>query len=99
MVKFMVTNRQLKFFEGYVQRVNPSQCPAAVGALLYLDQWLAFISPEIGGIISRNPMFESVILAGTAMAEHPNSEKSEVNAGDDNCDRDEGSGDRANISK
>lgn len=38
MVKYMVKNKQLKFVEAYVQRVNPLQCPATVGALLDLDQ-------------------------------------------------------------
>lgn len=34
LVKYFVKNRQLKFIEGYVQRVNPVQCPAVVGSLL-----------------------------------------------------------------
>lgn len=34
LVKYFVKNRQLKYVEGYVQRVNPIQCPAVVGALL-----------------------------------------------------------------
>ncbi|KAA8496164.1 Clathrin heavy chain 1 [Porphyridium purpureum] len=38
MVKFMVKNGQIKFVEGFVQRINPSRCPIVVGALLDLDR-------------------------------------------------------------
>lgn len=34
LVKYFVKYRQVKFIEGYVQRVNPLQCPTVVGALL-----------------------------------------------------------------
>lgn len=34
LVQYFVKYRQVKFIEGYVQRVNPLQCPAVVGALL-----------------------------------------------------------------
>ncbi|KAI0563594.1 Clathrin heavy chain [Gracilaria domingensis] len=34
MVDYFVKYRQVKFIQGYVQRINPLQCPAVVGALL-----------------------------------------------------------------
>lgn len=34
LVEFFVKQRQVKFIEGYVQRINPTQTPAVVGALL-----------------------------------------------------------------
>lgn len=34
LVQYFVKHRQIKFIEGYVQRVNPLQCPVVVGALL-----------------------------------------------------------------
>lgn len=37
LVKYFVKYNQVKFIEGYVQRVNPLQCPAVVGALLDTD--------------------------------------------------------------
>lgn len=37
LVQYFVKHRQIKFIEGYVQRVNPLQCPAVVGALLDLN--------------------------------------------------------------
>lgn len=37
LVRFLVRNNQMKFVEGYVQRVNPLRCPQVVGALLDLD--------------------------------------------------------------
>lgn len=37
LVAYFVKNRQIKFIEGYVQRVNPLQCPAVIGALLDTD--------------------------------------------------------------
>ena len=55
MIKFMVKNRQLKFVEGYVQRVNPLQCPATVGALLDLDQSEEFIQNLIMSVKNTVP--------------------------------------------
>lgn len=60
MVKFMVKNRQLKFVEGYVQRVNPTQCPAAVGALLDLDQSEEFVQKLIMSVKNSVPVEELV---------------------------------------
>jgi clathrin heavy chain len=37
LVKYFVRQRQLKFVEGYVQRVNPLRCPDVVAALLDMD--------------------------------------------------------------
>lgn len=34
LVAYFVKHKQVKFVEGYVQRINPIQCPAVVGALL-----------------------------------------------------------------
>eukprot|EP00178_Gracilaria_changii_P011059 TRINITY_DN3179_c0_g1_i1.p1 TRINITY_DN3179_c0_g1~~TRINITY_DN3179_c0_g1_i1.p1 ORF type:complete len:1727 (-),score=283.16 TRINITY_DN3179_c0_g1_i1:8574-13754(-) len=60
MVKFMIKNRQLKFVEGYVQRVNPTQCPAAVGALLDADQSEEFIQKLIMSVKNTVPVEELV---------------------------------------
>lgn len=60
MIKFMVKNRQLKFVEGYVQRVNPLQCPATVGALLDLDQDEEFITSLIMSVKNTVPVEELV---------------------------------------
>ncbi|KAJ8904773.1 hypothetical protein NDN08_001289 [Rhodosorus marinus] len=43
LIKFMVKNNQLRFVEGYVQKVNPARCPVVVGSLLDLDQDEEFI--------------------------------------------------------
>ena len=34
LTNYFVKHKQVKFIEGYVQRINPLQCPAVVGALL-----------------------------------------------------------------
>lgn len=60
MVKYMVKNRQLKFVEGYVQRVNPTQCPVAVGALLDADQSDEFIEKLIMSVKNTVPVEELV---------------------------------------
>eukprot|EP00177_Eucheuma_denticulatum_P003509 GFKZ01006348.1.p1 GENE.GFKZ01006348.1~~GFKZ01006348.1.p1 ORF type:complete len:1728 (+),score=282.49 GFKZ01006348.1:317-5500(+) len=60
MVKFMVKNRQLKFVEGYVQRVNPLQCPVTVGALLDLDQSEDFIKNLVMSVKNTVPVEELV---------------------------------------
>lgn len=60
MVKFMVKNKQLKFVEGYVQRVNPLKCPAAVGALLDLDQDEDMIKRLIMSVKNTVPVEELV---------------------------------------
>lgn len=60
MVKFMVKNKQLKFVEGYVQRVNPTQCPAAVGALLDMDQPDEFISKLVISVKNTVPVEDLV---------------------------------------
>eukprot|EP00737_Agarophyton_chilense_P003254 gb/GEZJ01003787.1/.p1 GENE.gb/GEZJ01003787.1/~~gb/GEZJ01003787.1/.p1 ORF type:complete len:1487 (-),score=292.94 gb/GEZJ01003787.1/:474-4934(-) len=60
MVKFMIKNRQLKFVEGYVQRVNPTQCPAAVGALLDADQSEEFVQKLIMSVKNTVPVEELV---------------------------------------
>lgn len=60
MVKFMVKNKQMKFVEGYVQRVNPTQCPAAVGALLDVDQSEELIQKLIMSVKNTVPVAELV---------------------------------------
>lgn len=60
MVKFMIKNRQLKFVEGYVQRVNPLQCPAAVGALLDMDQNEEFIQKLVMSVKNTVPVEDLV---------------------------------------
>lgn len=37
LVKYFVKYNQIKFVEGYVQRINPTQCPVVVGALLDIN--------------------------------------------------------------
>ncbi len=34
LTRYFIKNRMMKFVEGYVQRVNPTQCPVVVGTLL-----------------------------------------------------------------
>lgn len=60
MIKFMIKNRQLKFIEGYVQRVNPLQCPATIGALLDLDQNEDMIKNLIMSVKNTVPVEELV---------------------------------------
>lgn len=60
MVKFMVKNRQMKFIEGYVQRVNPMQCPITVGTLLDLDQDEEFIMNLVMSVKNTVPVEELV---------------------------------------
>ena len=60
MVKYMVKNRQLKFVEGYVQRVNPLQCPATVGALLDVDQSEEFIQNLVMSVKNTVPVEQLV---------------------------------------
>eukprot|EP00181_Compsopogon_caeruleus_P004586 CAMPEP_0184684602 /NCGR_PEP_ID=MMETSP0312-20130426/15903_1 /TAXON_ID=31354 /ORGANISM="Compsopogon coeruleus, Strain SAG 36.94" /LENGTH=1737 /DNA_ID=CAMNT_0027137941 /DNA_START=95 /DNA_END=5308 /DNA_ORIENTATION=+ len=47
MIRFMIKNGQMKFVEGYVQRVNPLRCSTVVGTLLDLDQDEEFIKKLI----------------------------------------------------
>lgn len=61
MVKYMIKNKQVKFVEGYVQRVNPLQCPAAVGALLDTDQDEEMIKKLIMSVKNTVPVDELVV--------------------------------------
>lgn len=60
MVTFMVKNKQIKFVEGYVQRVNPTKCPQVVGALLDLDYNEDFIKKLIMSVKNTVPTEELV---------------------------------------
>lgn len=60
MIKFMVKNKQLKFVEGYVQRVNPLQCPSTVGALLDMDQSEEFVMNLIMSVKNTVPVEDLV---------------------------------------
>lgn len=60
MVTYMVKNRQIKFVEGYVQRVNPLKCPQVVGALMDLDYDEGFIKKLIMSVKNTVPVEELV---------------------------------------
>jgi clathrin heavy chain len=60
MVTFMVRNKQIKFVEGYVQRVNPLKCPQVVGCLLGLDYSEDFIKKLIMSVKNTVPVDELV---------------------------------------
>lgn len=60
MVHFMVKNRQIKFVEGYVQRVNPLKCPQVVGALLDLDYDEEFVKRLVLSVKNTVPVEELV---------------------------------------
>lgn len=63
MVAFMVKNKQIKFFEGYVQRVNPLKCPQVFGALLDLDYREEFIKDLVMSVKNTVPVIELVEMA------------------------------------
>eukprot|EP00179_Madagascaria_erythrocladioides_P030901 CAMPEP_0198327392 /NCGR_PEP_ID=MMETSP1450-20131203/14660_1 /TAXON_ID=753684 ORGANISM="Madagascaria erythrocladiodes, Strain CCMP3234" /NCGR_SAMPLE_ID=MMETSP1450 /ASSEMBLY_ACC=CAM_ASM_001115 /LENGTH=1655 /DNA_ID=CAMNT_0044031435 /DNA_START=1 /DNA_END=4968 /DNA_ORIENTATION=+ len=60
MVRFMIKNSQIKFVEGYVQRVNPHRCPIVVGTLLDLDQDEEFIKKLILSVKNMVPVEDLV---------------------------------------
>lgn len=56
LVRFLMKNNQVKFVEGYVQRVNPTRCPEVVGALLDLDADDEIISRLILSVKNMTPV-------------------------------------------
>jgi clathrin heavy chain len=60
MVTFMVKNKQIKFVEGYVQRVNPLKCPQVVGALMDLDYDEDFVKKLVMSVKNTVPVEELV---------------------------------------
>jgi clathrin heavy chain len=60
LIRYMVKNNQLKFIQGYVQRVNPAKTPQVIGALLDLDVEEYFIKDLLQSVKNLVPVDELV---------------------------------------
>eukprot|EP00184_Porphyridium_aerugineum_P006141 CAMPEP_0184699800 /NCGR_PEP_ID=MMETSP0313-20130426/5924_1 /TAXON_ID=2792 /ORGANISM="Porphyridium aerugineum, Strain SAG 1380-2" /LENGTH=1782 /DNA_ID=CAMNT_0027158925 /DNA_START=278 /DNA_END=5626 /DNA_ORIENTATION=+ len=60
MIKFMVKNNQMKFIEGFVQKINPARCPVVVGTLLDMDRSEDSIQKLIMSVKNNVPVKELV---------------------------------------
>jgi len=58
MVRFMIKNGQIKFVEGFVQKINPSRCPTVVGTLLDMDRSEESIQKLIMSVKNNVPVGE-----------------------------------------